>query len=335
MIIMPKNKKENSGKWSVEGDNRIYTEGDFRVIFIKMPDIINRNSQNVFEIRVNKSGKEVSRLGLRKYLYPGKPPQYVLLEITPEKDTFTIRNYGAIFQEQEVIASHAIAFYENFEKRILKELDYDQYLEFRRRAVEYLRKFFKLAKYVKIEFCTSYFMLLTFEPKPTKNNYYLTVAYDYKNDRYSILSNMESLKKFLTHNRIELNDGKNVALLSKKNMALVIDLVKFCSINQFKRVIKGFDDILKIKFVTKDNLNEVTTRIQEIKNIVKEPLVKENKLKFYLLHTWFPGELEEWTLVEKDREIHIEVKTIMKQVYVPGFVTLNFGSPEEGMGYIR
>ncbi|HLD60373.1 MAG TPA: hypothetical protein VI912_05225, partial [Candidatus Bilamarchaeaceae archaeon] len=63
--------------------------------------------------------------------------------------------------------------------------------------------------------------------------------------------------------------------------------------------------------------------------------IKGNKLTLYLLTTWFPSELEEWIIVEKGFEFEINTKTILKQVYVPGFVTQESASGEEELRYIR
>ncbi len=259
---------------------------------------------------------------------------YSLLRISPEEDAFTVRTYDKV-EEMEKIAAQAIEKFEQFKREVLKDMPFDDYEKIRSEAVEYTKKAFQDARYFLVTEVTKYFLRFRFEPKENAYNYWLNAAHDYKNKRYYVLNTIESLEYFLKRNRVELNNGKNEKLVTEKNKEILVDLIKDTSENQFKRVYYDDNNITKISHVNEDNKPEIEKRIAPFKKILKPPTIKGNKLTLYLLTTWFPSELEEWIVVEKGFEFEINTKTILKQVYVPGFVTQESASGEEELRYIR
>ena len=324
--------KEISGRWAVKGDCRVFTFQNYQIEFVKLPE--KKDSfYDIYQINVYKDEKEVMNLALRKSVgYNG--PTYSMIHLTPEGDAILLRNYGAVEQEQDVIAVHSINTYSSFEKNVLNGISFEEYVKIRKKIVDNTKKAFEDSRYFDVLRFMNGFVLFKFEPKQNKHNYWLNVAYDYKNDKFSLLNTQKSLEYFLKRNRVELNNGKNEKLITEKNKENIVDLIKNTSTNQFKRVVYEFEDVFKINYVTEDNKPEIEKRIAPIKKILKPPTIKGNKLTLYLLTTWFPSELEEWIIVEKGFEFEINTKTILKQVYVPGFLTDKFTASEENVGYI-
>lgn len=287
----------------------------------------------IYRIELYDCNKKVSRYNLM--VDANKiPSAYSLLKITPEEDAFTVRSYEKL-EDTEKLAAQVIENFEKFKREVLKDMPFEEFERIRSEAVEYTKKAFENARYFLVTEVTKYFLRFGFEPKENKHNHWLNAAHDYRNKRYYVLNTVESLEYFLKRNRVELNDGKNEKLVTEKNQNMLINLIKDTSENQFKRIYYSDDDIMNISHVTEDNKAEIEKRIAPFKKILKPPTIKGNKLTLYLLSTWFPSELEEWTIVENGFEFEINTKTILKQVYVPGFVTEESTSGEEELRYIR
>ncbi len=321
---------ELTGTWKIEGNDKAYYQSPYKVVFVKMPEPAEeRDVQNIYEIHVYKKDTELMFLGFRKEKINGAL-NYYLLQISPEKYTFTMRSYGAVENDKDVLAVHCIEEVQRFEKQVLGTMTHEQFLKIRQTVVEKLSTMFDEVRGLYVSRSTPYFLMINFSPKETQRGYGLYAMYDYKNGRMNILTTQESVEQFLTRNRIELNNGKNEPLIQEKNKDLLVACIRRASVNQFRWVVSDIKGILDINFVTKDNRDEVEARLKEIEKKIKEPTISKNTLRITFLDTWFPGELENWTIEEgKGGKITIKPETLMRDVYIPSFVIADAESFEK------
>ncbi len=311
---------------NVEGKKCLLSE-NYKLVFNDLNKDINANYFDVYNVSLVDDGVVFSGYTLSKIKTTG---EFMLYYVNQEGDFFDLYKFAAMPKDEEVCAQ-AINNHETFKNKALKGVSLSEYLDLRSKTVSKVRFIFEQAKSFKhYAIMPEYkLLLLRFEPVATQYHYLLSVAYDYKDDKFFILNTAEALEFFINTNKMQLSKETG-EVISSEGVDLLSWLLAFTSVNQFKELIYTTEDLVHSAHAKSGNppvnLNQLKKVLDKIRNDVKAPFVEDGVFTALFLNKSGTGQIEKWTVsyADSDKNVSVKMQVLVDDVFVPDFMTEDF-----------
>ncbi len=300
---------------------------NYKLVFSDLNKDINANYFDVYNVSLIDNEVAFSGYTLSKIKTTG---EFMLYYVNQEGDFFDLYKFAAMPKDEEVCAQ-AINNHETFKTRALKGVSLSEYLDLRSKTVSKVRFTFEQAKNFKhYAIMPDYkLLLLRFEPVTTPYHYMLSVAYDYKDDKFFILNTADALEFFINTNKMQLSKETG-EVISSESTDLLSWLIAFTSVNQFKELIYTTEDLVHFAHASSGNppvnLNQLRKILDKIRSDVKAPFIENGVFTALFLNKSGTGQIEKWTIsyADSDKNAAVKMQVLADNVFVPDFMTEDY-----------
>ena len=313
---------------SVEnGKKCLLNNSNYKLVFTDLNKDINASYFDVYSVSLVDEGVAFSNYALSKIKATG---EFMLYYVNQEGDFFTLYKFNSMPSDEEVCA-RAVANHEAFKANNIKGFAVSEYLELRRKTVMKVRGIFGEAKNFRhFQAMQDYkLLILNFEPTVTPQGYSLSIAYDFKDDKFFILNTVKSLEFFINSNKMQLSLDTG-SVISKEHPDLLYWLIRAVSVNQFKEVIYKQEDFAAYANAFSNNkpvnLSHISEVVNSIKSEIKPPYV-ENDAMVLLFVNKTSGDVEKWTCSydnDSTKNVVFKIEVIARDVFAPDFIAEDY-----------